>query len=134
MSESLTPRVNDLSRPFWDAAAEDRLSLPYCVETGRAFWPPAPTSPFRTAGAVEWREAEAVGIVSSIVVYRRAFQSALAAHLPYGIALVQVARGVRLLVHLEDPDAAPKPGTRVSLCFRRLEWSEMPVLAIAPQE
>lgn len=134
MSESLAPAVTDLSRPFWNAASEGRFALPYCVATGCPFWPPAPTSPFRTAGAVEWRDAEAVGIVSSIVVYRRAFQSALAAHLPYGIALVQVARGVRLLVHLDDPDAAPKPGSRVSLCFRRLAWSETPVLAIAPQE
>ena len=134
MSESLTPVINDLSRPFWNGAEEGRLTLPHCVATGSAFWPPAPTSPFRTSGAVEWREVEAVGIVSSIVVYHRAFQAALAAHLPYGIALVQVAPGVRLLVHLKDPDAAPKPGTRVSLCFKRLEWSQTPVLAIAPRE
>src|SRR3546814_6293290 len=51
MSARLAPVVNDLSRPFWDAAEEGRLSLPHCVATGRPFWPPAPASPLRTGGA-----------------------------------------------------------------------------------
>jgi len=130
MSERLTPVVNDLSRPFWDAAAEGRLSLPHCAETGRAFWPPAPTSPFRAAGAVEWREIEAAGMLLSIAVYRRAFQTVLKDLVPYGIALVEVAPGVRLLGHVENPDAAPEPGSRVSLCFAHPQWSESPVLAL----
>lgn len=132
MSERLAPIVNDLSRPFWNAAGGGLLQVPHCVETGRAFWPPAPTSPFRTAGAVEWRSIEAAGTVLSVVVYRRAFQAALAAALPYGIALIEVLPGVRLLAHVEDPDVAPQPGTRVDLHFRRPQWAETPVLALAP--
>src|SRR3546814_8217791 len=77
MSARLAPVVNDLSRPFWDAAEEGRLSLPHCVATGRPFWPPAPASPLRTGGAVAWREIEAAGMLLSMAVYRRAFQAAL---------------------------------------------------------
>jgi uncharacterized OB-fold protein len=134
MSAHLTPVVNDLSRPFWHAAAEGRLDVPHCAETGRAFWPPAPTSPFRTAGPVEWHAIEAAGTLLSLAVYRRAFQAALAAQLPYGIALIEVLPGVRLLAHVEHPDISPQPGTRVKLSFRRPQWSEMPVLTLAQPE
>src|SRR3546814_21111842 len=94
MSARLAPVVNDLSRPFWDAAEEGRLSLPHCVATGRPFWPPAPASPLRTGGAVAWREIEAAGMLLSMAVYRRAFQAALAGPLPYGIALRSEERRV----------------------------------------
>src|SRR3546814_15306248 len=118
MSARLAPVVNDLSRPFWDAAEEGRLSLPHCVATGRPFWPPAPASPLRTGGAVAWREIEAAGMLLSMAVYRRAFQAALAGQLPYGIALIEVLPEVRLMAHVEEPDLAPPPGNRGERCFK----------------
>jgi uncharacterized OB-fold protein len=132
MGDTLAPLVNDLSRPFWEATADGRLVLPHCRDTGAPFWPPAPTSPFRIAGAVEWREIEAAGILLSLVIYRRAFQNELAAELPYGIALVEVAENVRLLAHVKMPDADDLPGvgTRVGLCFRPLLEAGMAVLTV----
>lgn len=131
--ETLAPTVNALSRPFWNAAEKGRLILPHCLETGQPFWPPAPTSPFRTAGAIAWREIEPAGILLSLVVYRRAFQAALAGQLPYGIALIEVAPDVRLLAHVRTSDVAlaPVAGARVDLCFRPLMPSGMPVLAVS---
>jgi uncharacterized protein len=133
MIASLAPVVNDLSRPYWNGAAEGRLVLPHCVETGQPFWPPAPASPFRTAGAIEWREIKAAGVLLSLVVYRRAFQAALVAQLPYGVALIEVSPNVRLMAHVRDPDVdfAPTPGTPVDLCFRPLVRSDMPVLTVS---
>ena len=127
MAEPLAPEINSLSQPFWDAAREDRLLLPRCVATGRLYWPPSPTSPFVTAGQVEWRELEPVGTLLSTVTYRRAFQQRFADRLPYGIALVQLA-GVRLQAHVPDPDRAPAAGARVRLGFRALADDAPPVL------
>lgn len=131
--ETLAPILNDLSRPFWNGAAEGRLVLPHCLETGRPFWPPAPSSPFWTAGAMEWREVKAAGTLLSLVVYRRAFQAVLAAQIPYGIALVEVSPDVRLLAHVRNSDVelAPMPGTHVGLCFRPLVPSGMPILTVS---
>lgn len=120
MSASLMPIVNDLSRPFWDAANAGRLDMPYCVATGSLFWPPSPASPFLTAGQVGWRETEPAGTLISLVVYRRAFQAELAAALPFGIALVEIEPGVRLMVYVTAPDDSPELGGRVRIDFRAL--------------
>jgi uncharacterized OB-fold protein len=129
MAEHLAPILNALSQPFWDAAAVGRLCLPFCTATGRAFWPPSPSSPFATGGEVMWHDIPPEGIVRSLVVYRRAFQQALADRLPYGVALVEVAPGVRLLAHAPDPGGAVA-GDRVRLGFRPLREGELPVLAL----
>lgn len=134
MAAAPMPIVNDLSRPFWTAAAKGRLALPHCVATGRPFWPPAPSSPFRTAGGVDWREVAAAGTLLSLVVYRRAFQQELAEALPYGIGLVEVAPGVRLLAHIARPDEGIAAGDSVRLEFRPLMPQGMPVLAVARGE
>src|SRR3546814_18978031 len=97
MSARLAPVVNDLSRPFWDAAEEGRLSLPHCVATGRPFWPPAPASPLRNGGAVAWREIEAAGMLLSMAVYPRAFQAPPAGQLPDGLAVIEGLPADRLI-------------------------------------
>lgn len=129
MAERLAPVVNTLSQPFWDAAASGRLCLPFCAATDQAFWPPSPSSPFSTSGEVVWRDIPPEGVVRSLVVYRRAFQQALADRLPYGVALVEVAPGARLLAHVPDPGAAAA-GDRVRLGFRPLREGELPVLTL----
>jgi len=130
MAESADPIINDLNRPFWDGAAEGRLMLPHCVETGTPFWPPSPVSPFAGGREVDWRTADPRGTVLARTVYRRAFQRAFAHLLPYGIAMVGLDGGPRLLVHIEAPDdaQAPRPGSRVTLRFKVLLEDGRPLL------
>lgn len=118
MAETALPLHNDLNRPFWDGAEAGTLMLPHCRDSGRPFWPPSPLSPF-TGGLVNWAECDGVGTIESLVVYRRAFQQAFAHLLPYGIALVALDCGVRLLAHVSRPDdpAAPATGCRVAIGF-----------------
>lgn len=132
MAEPAAPIVNDLSRPFWDAANAGRLLLPFCAATGTAFWPPSPSSPYVQGGAVEWREIPAEGVLLSRVTYRRAFQQAFADRLPYAVGLVELLPGLRLQAHLSDPDAAaaPKAGDRVRLAFQALVSGGPPVPVI----
>jgi uncharacterized OB-fold protein len=132
MGETLSPLRNDLSEPFWEGAEAGRLILPYCRETGRPFWPPSPSSPFVTAGPIDWREADPEGVMVTAVTYRRLFQKALADRLPYGIALVELAGGVRLQAHVAEPDAAdaPRAGDTVRLRFAPLADGELPVLHV----
>ncbi|OCC24428.1 hypothetical protein MB02_07580 [Croceicoccus estronivorus] len=119
MPETAEPIINDLNRPFWDAAAEGQLMLPHCADTGVAFWPPAPLSPFLDGGSVVWRPVAAEGYVMARAVYRRAFQQAFAHLLPYGIAMVHLDCGVRLQAHVPAPDmpGSPVTGSRVTIRF-----------------
>lgn len=133
MTESAAPVVNALNRPFWTGAAEGRLMLPHCVATARAFWPPAPLSPYADGG-MAWREARPDGTVIARVVYRRPFQQAFATLLPYGIAMVALDCGVRLQAHVPAPDdpASPVAGDRVRLQFEILLDGGLPLPVARP--
>ena len=122
MAEILDPIHNQLNAPFWAAAEAGRLTLPTCTATGRAFWPPSPVSPFVTSGAVEWRAFKAVGRLLSVVVYRRVFQRTFEPLTPYGVGLVELDCGPRLMAHVPNPDDpdAPRAGQRARLDFIRL--------------
>jgi uncharacterized OB-fold protein len=117
MSEPVAPLVNDLNRPFRDAAAKGRLVLPW--RDGAFAWPPAPT---REDGGAEWRDAPAAGTLTSRAIYRRPFQQAFSGLMPYGIGEVALDAGVRLKAHLPAPDdaASPRSGDRVRLVFRSI--------------
>ncbi|WP_164843948.1 Zn-ribbon domain-containing OB-fold protein [Croceicoccus ponticola] len=123
MVETLQPIRNLLNDPFWKAAKEGCLIMPYCLSSGRYFWPPSPVSPFRTGGVVEWREAETVGTLVSIVTYRRAFQEPLKDRLPYAVGLVELVDQVRLLAHfaISPANRFPVMGESVEIFFAALE-------------
>ena len=127
MAEQMLPVLNDLSAPFQAGLEEGRLVLPHCRATGAAFWPPSPVSPFVTGGQVEWRDADPEGVVTGLVVYRRAFQKILESRLPYGIALVELVSGVRLQAHVAEPDKLA-PGDRAKVHFAPLVDNSQPVL------
>ena len=96
--------------------------LPVCVVSGQAFWPPSPMSPFITSGAVEWREVSPFGTLVGLVVYRRLFQRALESLTPYGVGLVALDAGPRLMAHLPAPDdpQAARSADRVRVAFAPL--------------
>ena len=88
-----------------------RSALPALLRcVGQAFWPPSPSSPFVQGGPVKWRDEPGDGVLLSCAIYRRAFQKAFAACLPYAIGLVEILPNLRLQAHLSDPDAATAPG------------------------
>lgn len=117
MPEFTAAIVNTLNAPHWQAAACGEFVLPFCVATARAFWPPSPLSPFVSQGKVEWRRLDPVGVITALSVYRRPFQKAFEPMLPYGIALVTLDAGPRLLAHVPKADEhdAPRRGDRVVL-------------------
>ncbi|AMK21502.1 MULTISPECIES: Zn-ribbon domain-containing OB-fold protein [unclassified Sphingobium] len=132
MTETVTPVRNRLNEAFWEGAERGQLVLPHCHDSGRAFWPPSPISPF-TGGAVDWRQCDPAGRVESLIVYRRAFQQSFAHLIPYGIALVALDAGLRLMVHVENPDDAGAPcvGAAVTVGFRAILPDSMPLPVIS---
>jgi hypothetical protein len=129
MAQSIAPSRNALNAPFWAAAERGALALPACVASDRAFWPPSPVSPFVTGAAVDWRDVEPVGVLRSIVVYRRVFLKAFEAATPFAIGLIELDAGPRLLAHIPYPDdaAAPAVGERAALRFAPITPGGLPV-------
>jgi uncharacterized OB-fold protein len=119
MAEPIGPLVNTLNSPFWEAAAQGRLVLPFCATQQCFFWPPSPVSPYVGGRTMIWREADPVGVLRSRVVYRRVFQKPFAVLMPYAIGLAELEAGPRVLAHIASPDSpqAPCSGDRVELYF-----------------
>ena len=93
------PDVGDpLMAPFWEGTRAGQLRLPFCIACGAAQWPPRPTChACNHVEGFEWRGVEAAGVVYSFFVSYRAFHPAFAAQLPYAVAAVELAPGIRVL-------------------------------------
>jgi len=87
-----TPETNPETKPFWDGAAQEKLVIPQCKETGKYIWYPRAISPF-TLGPVEWKEVSGKGKVYTYSAMERA-------NPPYVIAYVQLAEGPKMMTNI----------------------------------
>lgn len=94
------PRPNADTHPYWEAAQQDRLVLQHCADCGA---PQAiPRSYCGTCHSVNltWRESSGRGKIASFSVVHRAPTKAFRDQLPYVLALVDMAEGVRLMLNV----------------------------------
>lgn len=99
-AEKPLPRVNETTRPYWDAAREGRLLLQRC--TGCATWIhyPRPWCPGCWSTDLEWTEASGRGrLVTYTIVHQAPFES-YAADAPYVLAVVRLEEGPQMMANL----------------------------------
>ena len=122
MSDSLSPVDDPVAGPFFEAAAEMRLSVQKCDACGALRWPPLPRCPDCHARETTWVEAAASGTIWSFVTYHRAFQASLKDQIPYTVAMVQLDDGPYMVGRLSlDDDEHPVVGDRVSAEFLHID-------------
>ncbi|HEY8545280.1 MAG TPA: Zn-ribbon domain-containing OB-fold protein [Acidimicrobiales bacterium] len=120
------------SRPFWEAAAEGRLVLQRCGACGRLRFPPAPVCSHCGSWDTTWDEVDGHGEVYSWVVVHHAVTPALRGEVPYAVALVELAPGVRIPGRLTGVDHdAIAAGMPVRLVFHPVE-GPWPVVGFVP--
>ena len=88
------PNITPLTRPFWDAAREERFVLFRCKTCGAWYWPAAfcrhhDNGPFMSN--LEWTEASGRGKVFVFDIIRRQMHPAF--EVPYVYALVELEEG-----------------------------------------
>lgn len=110
--------MDELARPFWQAAARNRLVMPFDRESGKALWYPRREDLAR----IVWRELRGGATLVAWSVVR----GPLNPHFPptYAPALVELddAPGVRLVTQLVDCDFDKlRCDQRLELCFRTLK-------------
>lgn len=88
------PIPDPVTQPFWDAAAQGKLLIGRCRDTGRHFFPPRGVSPFTLSPLVELVEASGRGTLYSYTVMRT--------KPPYVPAMVELAEGPRVFTNLVD--------------------------------
>ncbi len=97
--------------PFWKAAAENRLVLPFCEDCGRHHWYPRAICPHCHGQNLRWKQSAGHGTIHSIAVMHRASP-------PEATAIVQLDEGICIYTQIrlgEDETAAI--GDRVLASF-----------------
>jgi uncharacterized OB-fold protein len=125
------------SAPFWAAAHDLRFELCRCTDC-RAWLQPPLERCRHCAGATSFEPASGDGEIYSYIVIRHPSVPAFVHRLPYVVALVQLAEGVRLpgrLLGIEPEEVAV--GQQVCAEFETLPGADEPALAfrvISPED
>jgi len=114
------PAIDADTKPYWEAAREGRLLVQRCDECGAHQFPPRRRC-VRCGGAVSWVAASGRGTVYAFTVVHRAAHEAFADLVPYVVALIDLAEGVRLMTRLQGaaPDAV-RIGLPASVAFEKV--------------
>ena len=99
------PPESEVGAPFWEATRERRLELPWCADCARAHWYPREVCPHCHGSDIGWREASGAGVVYAVSVQHRPGWPGLAERVPYTVALVDLAEGVRLMSNVIGREA-----------------------------
>ena len=100
------PRPTPETQHFWDGCKQGKLILQRCKETGKAYFPPRPFSPFTGSKDVETFEASGKGRLYTYMINHRparGFEDG-----PYAIAIVELEEGVRMMSNIVDCEQTPE--------------------------
>ncbi len=112
------PVIDPGSRPFWDAAHDHRLSIPFCLDCERYHFYPRELCPHCHSDRLEWRDVSGRGTIYTFTIARRPAGPAYADDVPYIIALIDLAEGPRMMTNVVAPDVeAVRIGDAVEVLF-----------------
>lgn len=94
----------ELTRGFWDAAAEHRLVIQRCDECGTWRHYPQERCPQCTSDAWTWQAVSGRGTIYTFTVTHQAFHPYWADRVPYAVATIELDEGVRLVSDLPPTD------------------------------
>ena len=101
---AIIPAFTDLTRPYWESARAGRLVTQRCRACGNIWHPPLPVCPHCHGTDIGWEEVSGTGTVYTYTVVRHATHAALADHIPYVIAIVELTEGPRIVTGLTGID------------------------------
>jgi uncharacterized OB-fold protein len=116
------PVADELSEPYWRAAADHVLALPRCSECGLLAMPPDVTCPHcgSTSPELRFEPVTGRGVIRSWTVMRQSFLPGFAEDVPFVLVDVELAEQteLRLIGRLLDgPDAPLTIGAQVQAAF-----------------
>jgi uncharacterized protein len=96
------PSPTQDTQPYWDGLNEGKLLIQKCGSCGKLRHYPRPLCDACHAFEVEWVEASGNGKVYSWTVTHHPFNIGFKRDLPYALATVDLAEGVRMQAQLRD--------------------------------
>jgi uncharacterized OB-fold protein len=114
------PDVFVSTKPFWDGAAQGKLMLQYCRDTGQFQHYPRPVSMYTGSRNLEWREVSGKGAIYAATTVRISGPG-VEGRIPLCVVTVELDEGVRIIGNILG--AAPEDvaiGQRVELAWDKL--------------
>ncbi|HEY4251914.1 MAG TPA: Zn-ribbon domain-containing OB-fold protein [Roseomonas sp.] len=99
------PQPTPETRHFWDGTKAGKLLLQRCGDTGRAYFPPRPFSPYTGTRDVEVFEASGRATLLSYVIHHRPAPGFTP---PYAIAVVTLEEGPQMMTNIIDCPQTPE--------------------------
>ena len=118
------PAITTEAKPFWDAAAQQKLIIQRCKNCQSWVWTPRPSCNECGSEKVEWTQVSGKGEIYSFTVIRqvvgRAASQAFEPDIPYVIAWVDLDEGPRLITNIIGcPVEDVKLGMKVLVQFEQ---------------
>ena len=122
------PAITTEAKPFWDAAAQNKLVMQRCQDCGAWVWTPRPLCNECGSERIEWTPMSGKGEIYSFTVIRqvvgRAASKAFEPDIPYVIAWVDLDEGPRMITNIvgcpvEDVQARHESFSRVRASRRK---------------
>ena len=121
------PEFDDVTTPFWEAAARHELVLQTCASCSVVRHPPRPVCPACLSWEYNWKPASGRGTVWSWVVAHPPVLPAFAEKAPYNVAVVELAEGVRMVGNLLDvANDEIHEGMEVEIAWEDVEGVTLP--------
>ena len=99
------PEPSPETKHFWEGAKAGKLLLQRCGDTGKAYFPPRPFSPYTGTRNVEVFEASGRATLHSYVIHHRPVPGFKP---PYAIAVVELEEGPRMMTNIVDCPQTPE--------------------------
>lgn len=112
------PKIDDLVRPFWEHARQNKLAVQVCRECGDKHFPPTPVCSNCLTDDQEWQIVSGRGELLSWAVFHRAYWESFANDLPYPVCIVRLEEGPTVAGNLVGfGKDVPKIGDTVEAVF-----------------
>lgn len=100
------PTIDVWSKPFWDAAKQEKLMVQQCDNCRHHFFPPGPICPNCQSKSLSWVEVSGRATVESWVVFHQLYFKGFEPELPYNATMVQLGEGPLLMTNVLGIDNA----------------------------
>ena len=116
------PKIDNVSRGFWDNARAGKLSIQTCQACGHSHFPGSPVCPKCLSEDQVWAEVSGKGKLLSWVRFHRAYWDSFRDDLPYIVCLVGLDEGPLLVSNLagREPEQITI-GAAVEVVFEKVD-------------
>ena len=114
------PTIVGETRPYWEACRRGQLVIQHCASCGEYQFYPRGICAHCWSADVKWVEASGRGTVWTYTVTYQNRTPGFAEEVPYVLALVELAEGVKLFTNIVDcPPQEVRIGMPVEVTFLR---------------